>query len=154
VNVCVASTGQGGSYISVIAHHYRGYEIVWDSLLAPSIVKPTIEFVDLTGDSLPEVVYGGLLLQSMNREWAVIGWDSSSCRVLAPRLDVPTTDIHRNRLMGKRLNILTERDDGALRLQVLTGDAPEDWITITGEHRPGQRLFLYHGDIGGYLADD
>ncbi|MBD3298323.1 MAG: hypothetical protein GF341_06685 [candidate division Zixibacteria bacterium] len=148
--LCVTSSGSGGSYVAVIAEDSSAYELVWDTLISPSVISPSLELEDLNGDSRPEIVYHGDVLNPEVREWTVLEWANGHMYLMAPRLDVPSPYLRHNRLLGDSLQILDTRDHGVKRLRLWHTAPRHEWVTVPR----GYRNFVFHDSIGGYLPDD
>lgn len=148
--ICAASCGSGGSYLALMAGTNSEYDIVWDTLVAPSVISLTIEMIDLNGDSHPESVYHGQMLDADTREWTILEWATRRMRVMAPRLDIPPRHPRDHRLIGDSLDVLDIRDHGVQRLRLWRSTPRHEWVT----RQRGYRDFVFHDSIGGYLPAD
>lgn len=149
--VCVASCGSGGSFVALMTREGDNYTVVWDSLLAPSIIRIRIDHVDLDDDGNPEIVYGGRNLNTDDREWAILSWRERQVNVLAPRLDVPARHVRDNRLIGDSLIFLGERDSGFRRVLTWRHPSRENWVVLADDATSGRIVFSYNDSLRGYL---
>ena len=149
--VCWASVGSGGGYLAIIRRERGRFKPVWDSLIPPGFIVPKIEFTDVVGDSLPEIVCSGERLEGGVSEWAVVRWDGTAGHLLAPRLDQPGRSFWYNRLIGHSLRIEVEPGDSAKVLMLTVGDIAQDDSLDTADSTEAVRAFHYNSAIDGFL---
>lgn len=149
--ICVASCGSGGSFVALMIREGTDYTLVWDTLLPPSITHLDIDRIDLDDDGIPEVVYGGRILNSRDREWALLSWRKQQVNVLAPRLDVASEHVRDNRLIGDSLTVADSRDGGFRRVMIWKNHPERNWVMLSGDPASLRTEFTYRDSLDGYL---
>jgi hypothetical protein len=149
--VCWASTGSGGGYMAIVRRDRGQYSRVWDTLMPPSFIVPHIEYQDVDGDSLPEIICFGKRLEGEVSEWAIVRWDGATGQLLAPRLDYPGRSLLYHRLIGKSLRFEHSPGESAKKL-LLTVDSPTQKDSSSSvDSTAAIRVFEYVDSIGGFL---
>ena len=150
----VVSSSTGGSFVAITTTTYQGPVVVWDTLMPPSLLFPQIAFANIDDDSTYEAICSGQILNSPLMEWAVIDWDSTGGRLLAPRLDQPASHIMANRLIGREIRLLDDSSSVYKKLEIF-GALP---VGIAPEHADttalGVRVFRFDPSVGGYLPSE
>ncbi len=151
--LCWASSARGGSYLAVISERSGSFTTVWDTLVSPGFLTPTIQLMDLDGDSVEEFLISGQILDSDTREWAIGRWDGRTGHILAPRMEVKApTRIH-NRLLGRSIQFRYEKGSPTARLVFDIDCFLFDLPTPDGDSLC-ERVFLYDPDVDGYLPEE
>ena len=149
--ICWASTGSGGGFMAIIRRQQGKNVPVWDSLIAPGFVAPHIEFEDLDGDSIPEIICWGERLEGGANEWAIVRWNGSEARLLAPRLDRPAKSLWDNRLIGRALRMEETPGDSAKTLVLTLGDTSGSDSSAAANSADSTKVFRYNRSVDGFL---
>jgi hypothetical protein len=148
---CWASWGQGGGYLMIARRTSGEYACVWDSLIPPSFIGPHIEFRDVDGDSLVEIICFGKKLDAPVTEWAIVHWDDSTGFLMAPRLDQPGKSLTYNRLIGQDLQFEYPAGQTTARLLLTLGEDEKPPRSSGTDSTVTVRVFEYVDSIAGFL---
>ncbi len=151
--VCWASSVRGGSYLAIISERSGSFTTVWDTLVPPGFLMPTIQFQDVDGDSIEEFLISGQILDSEEREWTIGRWNGQEGQILAPRLDVKAPTRMHNRLRGRSLQFRYEKGSPTARL-VFEVDCDFEGLPTPDGDSTCERVFLYDPDLDGYLPEE
>jgi hypothetical protein len=73
----VCYMGGGGGYCAIIEQRDSVAKVVWSAYPMFSVALPGFEFVELTGDSIPEIVLSGMVGITSNMAGEIISWDGN-----------------------------------------------------------------------------
>ena len=151
--LCWASSTRGGSYLAIVSERSGSFATVWDTLIAPCFLGPTIQFLDLDGDSIEEFMISGQILNSDSWEWMIGRWDGREGQILAPRLDVKAPTRLHNRLIGRSLQFRYVKGSRTSGL-VFEVDCLSLGIPTPDEDSLCERVFLYDPELDGFLPQE
>ncbi|MBI5868036.1 MAG: hypothetical protein HZB43_07075 [candidate division Zixibacteria bacterium] len=74
--------GGNSGYFAIVEERDSAARLVWSAYPTADVSQPSIDFVELTGDSIPEIVLSGLAGLHMHMNGEVFSWNGKDARWL------------------------------------------------------------------------